>query len=299
MGLMTGSGPCGAQPAGRFNFDRPDRDGLLYLEPSPKRVRVEVGGETIADSTSVMLLHETGHQPIYYFPPQGVRTDLLEPSDRRSRCPIKGQASYHTIRVGEHVVENGAWYYPDPLESAPPIKGLIAFYFNRMDRWLEEDEEITGHPRDPYHRIDVRRSVRQIRISLAGELLAQTRRARALFETGLPTRWYLPLEDVTAELEPSDTTTLCPYKGDASYYTVRPSTAGVVGDAAASAKAGEDLAWYYPDPLPDALPVKDLVCFLNEKVDIELDAAPQERPQSPWSDGSKPAQNAPPAQTRG
>ncbi|MGI8430583.1 MAG: DUF427 domain-containing protein [Solirubrobacteraceae bacterium] len=289
MGLMTGSGPFGAEPAGRFNFERPGRDGALYLEPSPKRVRVEIAGETIADSRQVLLLHETGHQPVYYFPPEDVHSELLEPTDRHTHCPLKGDASYYTIRVAEHVVENGAWYYPDPLEPAPPIKGLIAFYFNRIDRWLEEGEEITGHPRDPYHRIDVRASDRRLRISLEGELLAQTQRASALFETGLPTRWYLPREDVRAQLAPSDTTTLCPYKGVASYHSI----------VLRGGQAGEDLIWYYPDPMPDAIQIKDLVCFLNEKVDIELDDEPQERPRSPWAHGSERAQNAPPAQTRG
>lgn len=286
---MTGTGPLGRTPAGRFNFEAPEPGRALYLEPSPKRIRVEVGGETIADSRAVMLLHESGHQPIYYFPPDDVRSDVLEPSDRRTRCPKKGEASYYTIRVGDHVVDAGAWYYPEPLDSAPPIKDLVAFYFNRMDRWLEEGEEITGHPRDPYHRIDVRRTDRDIRISLDGQELARTRRARALFETGLPTRWYLPAEDVSAELRSSDTSTYCPYKGDASYHGV------VLSDG----EVAQDLVWYYAHPMSDALDVKDLVCFFNEKVDIELDGEPQERPESPWSTGAKPAANALPAQTRG
>ena len=80
---------------------------------------------------------------------------MLEPSDRHTHCPKKGDASYYTIRVGDHVVDAGAWYYPEPLEGAPPIKDLIAFYFNRMDHWYEEDEEIFVHPRDPYHRVDL------------------------------------------------------------------------------------------------------------------------------------------------
>ncbi len=290
MGLMTGAGPLGAEPAGAFNFEPPAPGSALYLEPTPKRIRVEFAGETIADSTRAMLLHESGHQPIYYFPPADVRADLLTPSDRHTRCPKKGQASYHTIAVGDRVLDAGAWCYPDPLPDAPPIQDLIAFYWNRMDRWLEEDEEVAGHPRDPYHRIDVRRSARHIRISLQGELLAQTRGARALFETGLPARWYLPLADVKAELAPSETTSHCPYKGDASYHSVVLRSGQVV----------EDLVWYYPEPMPDAIPVEDLVCFLNEKVDIELDGEAQQRPESPWSHGtSRDAQNAPPAQTRG
>jgi uncharacterized protein (DUF427 family) len=281
---MTGSGPFGREPAGTFNFAAPSPGRALYLEPSPKRVRVVVGDETIADSRRAWLLHESGHQPIYYFPPEDVRSDVLEPSDRHTHCPKKGDASYWSIRVDATLVEAGAWYYPDVLPGAPPaLAGLIAFYFNRMDHWFEEDEEIFGHPRDPYHRIDLRRTSRQLRVSLDGSVLAETERAVALFESNLPVRWYLPLEDVVAELDPSDTTTYCPYKGHASYYSVG---------------AERDLVWYYPDPLPEALGVAGMVCFFNERVDLEIDGEPTERPESPWSHGVR-SQNAPPVETRG
>src|SRR5207248_868237 len=122
MGLMTATGPLGRQPAGTFNFDPPPPGTALYLEPTPKRIRVVVGGETIADSRRAMMLHESGHQPVYYFPPADVRAEFLEPSDRVTRCPKKGKASYYTIRAGERVVEAGAWYYPDPIEGCPAIK---------------------------------------------------------------------------------------------------------------------------------------------------------------------------------
>jgi uncharacterized protein (DUF427 family) len=290
MGLMTGSGPLGKQPAGTFNFEPPAPGRALYLEPTPKRIRVEVGGEVIADSRRAMLLHEGGQMPIYYFPPDDVRADLLEPSDRHTHCPKKGEASYYTIKAGGEVVDAGAWYYPDPLPGTPPIKDLIAFYFNRMGRWLEEAEEAIVHPRDPYHRIDVLSTDRHIKVSLEGELLAETTRAMALFESNLPARWYIPREDVRAELESSDTVTHCPYKGAAGYHSVRRS----------DGELGQDLIWYYEDPLPEATRVGGLLCFFNEKVDIELDGEPQERPESPWSHGVKPdAQNAAPALTRG
>jgi uncharacterized protein (DUF427 family) len=290
MGLMTGSGPLGRDPAGHFNFDPPPPGRALYLDPSPKRVRAVFAGETVVDSRRVMLLHESGHQPIYYFPPEDVRSELLEPSSRHTHCPKKGDASYYTIRVGDQVLEAGAWYYPDPLPEAPPIKDLIAFYFNRMNHWYEEDEEIFVHPRDPYHRVDVLDSDRHIRVSLEGELLAESDRARALFETSLPARWYLPAEDVIASLEPSETITRCPYKGAASYHSVR-----LADDATA-----KDLIWYYADPLPEVGRIAGLLCFFNEKVDIELDGELQERPESPWSHGVKSeAQNLAPAQTRG
>ncbi len=288
MGLMSGTGPFGRKPAGEFNFEPPPPGKALYLEPTPKRIRVEVGGEVIADSRRAMLLHESGHQPIYYFPPEDVFDEFLEPSDRHTHCPKKGDASYYTIKAGGEVVEAGAWYYPDPLPGAPArLKDAIAFYFNRMGRWFEEAEEIGVHPRDPYHRIDVLSTDRQIRVSLDGELLAETNRALGLFESDLPARWYIPREDVVVALEPSDTVTRCPYKGTAGYYSV-----GVPD--------GKDVVWYYDEPLPEVGRIKGMLCFFNERVDIELDGELQQRPESPWTHGVKPeAQNAAPAQTRG
>jgi uncharacterized protein (DUF427 family) len=268
MGLMSGTGPLSRDPAGKFNFEPPSPGWALYLEPTPKRIRVQIGNETIADSRRAMILHESGLQPIYYFPAEDVRHDVLEPSERHTRCPKKGEASYHTIRVGDRVVENGAWYYPDPLPGTPPIKDLIAFYWDRMDRWLEEAEEVIVHPRDPYHRIDLVKTDRRVRVLLEGRVLADSRNAIALFESNLPPRWYLPSDDVQVQLEPSDTVTRCPYKGTAGYYSV----AGI-----------EDLVWYYADPLPEAGRIRNLLCFFNEKVDIELDGEVQSRPVTPWS----------------
>jgi uncharacterized protein (DUF427 family) len=290
MGLMSGAGPLGRQPAGTFNFEPPPPGQALYLEPTPKRIRVVVAGETIADSRHAMLLHESGHQPIYYFPPEDVGDEWLEPSDRHTHCPKKGEASYHTIRVADHVVDAGAWYYPDPIDGAPPIKGLIAFYWNRMDHWYEEDEEVVVHPRDPYHRVDMLRTERHIRVSLDGESLAESREAIALFESNLPPRWYLPRADVSAELESTDTVTRCPYKGTASYYSVKLDGGEVV----------KDVIWTYEEPIAEAPRIKGLLCFFNERVDIELDGELQERPESPWSQGVKSeGQNLAPADTRG
>jgi uncharacterized protein (DUF427 family) len=275
MGWMTGNGPLSKAPAGHFNFAPPPPGRTIYLEHTPKHVRVEVGGEVIADSRNAYILHESGLQPIYYFPPEDVRADVMTPTDRHTHCPKKGDASYYTIRAGGETVENGAWYYPEPLEDAPFLKDLVAFYFDRMGRWLEEGEEIAVHPRDPYHRVDVVSTDRHIRVSLEGELLAETNRALALFESNLPPRWYIPREDVVAGLTVSDTVTRCPYKGTASYYSV---TLGNGQDS-----EGTDLVWYYEAPLAEVGRIAGRVCFFNEKVDIELDGELQERPESPWS----------------
>jgi uncharacterized protein (DUF427 family) len=268
MGMMTGTGPLSPKPAGQFNRAR-----TLYLERTPKRVRAIVGGETVADSRRAMLLQESGLMPVYYFPPEDVRSDLLEPTDKHTHCPKKGEASYYTIRAGDREVKNGAWYYPEPLADAPELlKDAIAFYWSKIDTWMEEDEEVIGHPRDPYHRIDVRRTSRHVKVALEGQLLADTRRAVALFESNLPSRWYIPREDVVAELERSDTGTICPYKGHASYYSVRLDDGELISD----------LVWYYAEPFSEAAAVAGLLCFFNEKVDIELDGELQEQPESPW-----------------
>jgi uncharacterized protein (DUF427 family) len=283
MGLMTGTGPLSRQPAGSFNFEAPPAGSAMYIEPTAKWIRVEVGGQTIADTRHAMFVQESGHQPIYYFPRQDVRADVLEPSDRHTRCPKKGEASYHTIRVGDQVVEAGAWYYPEPLPEAEPIRDMIAFYWDRMDKWLEEDEEIVVHPRDPYHRVDVIPTSRHIRISLDGEVLAESTRAMALFESNLPTRWYLPREDISAELESTDTVTRCPYKGTANYYAVRRSDGETV----------KDLIWYYDDPLRAVDGIAGRLCFFNERVDVEVDGELEGRPETAWKRGVKSEAAAP------
>ena len=277
MGLMSGTGPLGRNPAGTFNFEAPAPGQAMYIERSPKWVRVVLGGETIADSRNTLLLQESGHQPVYYFPPEDVRSDVLGPSNRRTRCPKKGEASYHTIRVGDRVEEAAAWYYPEPLEGAQRLKGLIAFYWGRMDRWLEEDEEVVVHPRDPYHRVDVLPTSRHIRVSLDGEVLAESDQGMALFESNLPTRWYLPRGDVSAELEPSDIVTRCPYKGTAAYFSVRRE----------NGETAKDLIWYYDEPLPAVDKIAGRMCFFNELVEVEVDGELESRPETDWKHGVK------------
>ena len=274
MGLTSGTGPFGKQPAGAFNFERPRTEGVIYFEPSPRRMRGLLGGETVVDSRHAMLLHEHGKLPVYYYPEDEVRMDLLEPTDHTSHCPWKGDASYWTVRVGDRVAENAAWGYPDPLPDAPPLAGYVAFYWDRLDEWLEEDEPAIGHARDPYSRIDVLDTSRPVRVDVGGETVAETTRARVLYETGLPPRWYIPPDDVRSELlVESDKQTTCAYKGFASYWSVR------TPDGAEE----EDVAWFYPDPRHDAARVKDYIAFFNERVDLYVDGELQERPETQWS----------------
>jgi uncharacterized protein (DUF427 family) len=134
MALTKGTGPFGEKSNGTFNFDTSVlKAHTLYFEDCPKRVRAVFNGETIADSRSVKILHETGHLPVYYFPEEDINQDLLEPSDHTTYCPFKGDASYRSVQVGDRVAENAVWSYPEPLESAPPLAGYAAFYWHKMD----------------------------------------------------------------------------------------------------------------------------------------------------------------------
>lgn len=273
MSLTVGTGPFGQRPAGAFNFELPRRKGLIYFEDSPRRIRARFAGEEIVDSRHVKMLHEHAHLPIYYFPRDEVRMDLLEPTDHSTRCPFKGDASYWSVRVGDRVAENAVWGYPDPIDEAPPLADYLAFYWHKMDEWYEEDELAIVHARDPYHRVDVLESSRHVRVSVNGELVAESRRPLGLFETGLPTRWYMPPEDVRADvLVPSEQQTGCAYKGFASYYSVR------VGD-----EVEEDLVWYYLEPRSEVERIAGHLAFFNERIDLEVDGELQERPITQWS----------------
>ncbi len=272
MTLTLGPAPLGQNPAGVFNREI-EREGILLLEPFPRRIRGIAGGETVIDSRAVRMLHEYGRLPILLFPREEVRTELLEASQKESSWPNKGKATWWHLRVGAELREDAAWEWQEPPPGAPPLRGLIGFRWEALDKWLEEDEENVVHARDPYHRVDALETSRHLRISLDGQVLAETSRAKVIFETGLPPRWYVPLEDVNEELlVASETTTGCAYKGFADYWTVR------VGE-----RTETDLAWRYREPRHDAAPVAGMVAFFNERIDLDLDGTRQERPFTPWS----------------
>lgn len=271
-----GTGPFGPHAAGRFNRPMPDPIGLLYVEPFLPRIRGAVDDVTVVDTTSSRMLHEHGQLPVLYFPLGDVRMDLLEPNGRRSTSPGKGPAVHYRMTAGDRVVDEAAWAFPEP--EVPELAGLIAFYLPSMTRWWQEDEPMPGHARDPYHRVEVLDSSRHIKVSLDGQVLAESRRARALFETGLPVRWYLPLDDVApGQLSASDTRTTCAYKGQARYVTARVGTT-----------EHADLGWIYDEPLHDAARVAGYVSFWNERVDLEVDGIAQPRPVTPFVAGPPP-----------
>jgi uncharacterized protein (DUF427 family) len=243
----------------------------LMFEPTAKRVRAILSGVTVADSTNVMIMHEPGRLAVYYFPIDDIRQDLLIPSPRRTSSPLKGEAHYWSVQVGDAIASDAAWSYPDPPDGCPDISKHVALYWNSMDTWLEEDDEVFVHTRDPYHRIDILESSRRIRVVVAGETLAETAPARFLFETTLPVRYYIPKSDVRLDLlEESESVTACAYKGTTSkYWKVKGAT--------------RDVAWCYESPSPEVARIAGLISFFNERVDsIFVDGVEVPRPQTQW-----------------
>jgi uncharacterized protein (DUF427 family) len=260
MSLTMGpTAPLGRPTGGSLNIEIPNPPAHLLF---PRRFRGLLARDdavtVVADTVSGLLLHETRMLPRLYLPRADVRGDLLEPSETTSHCPFKGDARYWHVRVGDRLVQDAFWDYPEPLPGCPDIAGLLSPYLERFDRWLEEDEEILGHPRDPFHRVDVRASSRPVVVRESGRVIADTARPLAVFETGLPTRWYIPAADVAVtELVPSATTTVCPYKGVATYRSLRGG-------------AGSDVAWTYADPLPDAAGLAGHWSFDGPAITVEV-----------------------------
>jgi uncharacterized protein (DUF427 family) len=242
------------------------KDGV-HIELSPRRVRAYFDNQVLVESEKVLLVFETKRPPVYWFPIEDVRMDLLEPKEAAS-----GTRRWRS-KTGGRVEENLAWDYPEPAGDLAPLAGHIALYWNAVDGWFEEDEEVFVHPRDPYTRVDTVHSSRHVKVEVDGQVVAESNRPVLLYETGLPTRYYIPKLDVRMDLlEPTHTVTHCPYKGDASYWSLR------LGD-----KTYKDFVWAYPRPIAEIPKIENLLCFYNEKVDLFVDGVKQERPVSPFS----------------
>jgi len=246
--------------------------GRVRVEAGAKRVRAYLGGELIADSTNVKLVWEKPYYPVYYFPAEDVRMEFLTSSDHTKRSPSRGTASFFDVRGGDEVAENAAYQYVIDCKI-DGLHGWIAFVWDKMGAWFEEDEEVFVHARDPYTRIDILPSSRHIEVVVNGVKVADSHQPRILVETGLPTRYYLPKTDVRMDLLASTgTTTHCPYKGTADYWSVTAGGATV-----------DDIVWGYKTPVEESMRVAGLVSFYNEKVDIFVDGALEERPKSVFS----------------
>jgi uncharacterized protein (DUF427 family) len=245
--------------------------GRVRVEDGPKRVRVLFGGELIADTTHVKLVWEKPYYPTYYLPAQDVRTDVLVPTGETDHSPSRGDAAIHDVKVGDRRAGGAALRYDEP--RIPELADTIRLEWAAMDAWFEEDEQVHVHPRDPYKRVDILQSSRHVRVEIDGVTVADSHQPRMLFETSLPTRYYLPKTDVRLDLmTPTDHRTRCPYKGTAEYYDVK------VGD-----KTYDNYVWWYRHPTMESAAIAGYVCFYNERVDIFVDGELQQRPKAPFS----------------
>jgi len=245
--------------------------GRIKVEPGAKRVRAYLGGQVVADTLNPVLVWEVPYYPTYYLPLADVRAELVEEDGSVSHSPSRGDGVWFAVRAGTNEVARAALRYRDsPIEA---LRDLIRIDWDSMDAWFEEDEEVFTHPRDPYTRVDILPSSRHVRVEVDGVTVAESTSPRLLFETGLPTRYYLPKTHVRLDLLiPTETVTHCPYKGQAEYWSVR--AGGAVRD---------DLAWSYRTPLPESQKIAGMIAFYNEKVDISIDGVLQERPHTKFS----------------
>jgi uncharacterized protein (DUF427 family) len=246
----------------------------VHIEPTKRRVRAFFAGQPIADSKRVLLVIEPRRLPIYYFPIQDVRMDLLRPTAYSNGVLGAGSPiARWSLECANRTVENVGWSYREPDAERALLKDHIALYWAKLDAWFEEDAEVFVHARNPYSRVDVLPSSRHIKVVVAGEVVTETHRPHVLFETGLPPRYYIPRVDVRLDLlEHTSTVTQCPYKGKAEYWSVR-----------AGGTVHKDLVWSYPYPIQECAKVAQLMSFFNEKVDIFVDGELEERPLTEWS----------------
>jgi uncharacterized protein (DUF427 family) len=259
MSLTISSGPLAGQPPQAVNYRIEGPAHKLLMQEFPRRVRAVFGGQTVFDTEHGMLVHETGLLPQLYVPEADIRQDLLSPTDHHTFCPFKGTASYRTVTAGGQVAENAIWAYPEPNPEASWLAGYAGFYWNAMDEWYDEDERVEGHLRDPYHRVDVRASSRHVRVLAGDVVIAETGSPLLLSETGFPNRFYFAPGDVRQDLLGATSThTVCPYKGTASYWTVKADGAELT-----------DAVWSYPQAEGDASRISGYLSFLHDALTIE------------------------------
>ena len=251
---------------------RQSHQAELRYEPTEKRIRARLGGRTVVDSTRAVFVWEPRRiVPSYAVPEADIDAELNV--GRAPQAPPADEVLHpghpfamHTAPGDPLLVDGFAEAY---RLREPDLPGYVALDFAGFDAWYEEDERNHGHPRDPFHRIDIVHSTRHVVVELSGRVLAESRTPALLFETQLPTRFYLPPGDVDLDaFVASDRHSWCAYKGQASYWS---------GPEAA------DVAWFYPEPLREAAEVKDMVAFWDERVDLIVDGERRGRPRTHWS----------------
>jgi uncharacterized protein (DUF427 family) len=231
VSLTSGRGPLGPRPAGRFSPPVPP--GTVYVEPFRRRVRAEAGGRTVVDCERALLVHRPGAPPSFAFPAADVQVPAAEPE--------------------------------------PEAPGYVRVSWDAVDAWYEEDEQVFMHPRNPYHRVDCVRTRRRLRVEVAGTSLVDTDETLGVYETALEPRLYVGREHIRMDLlVPSPTTTYCPYKGTASYWTA------MVGDVTVA-----DVAWSYDDPLPESLTLGGMLSFDEARATVSAALPPPASPPDP------------------
>ncbi|HET6926214.1 MAG TPA: DUF427 domain-containing protein [Hyphomicrobiaceae bacterium] len=257
MGLSWQQGPLSPGKVGRFLVPHPLPDRLLYAEPLRRRMRVRFGGEWIADSEDVLLLHQPGRYPVAYFPQDSITAGALEPIEHTTHHPDLGPTCWYAVRAGDRNKPRAAWQHTELPAHASELEARVAFAWPAMDAFYEEDERIVGHAADNYHRIDIRQTSRHLQVRSGNRVVADSTRPLVLYESGFAPRWYVPRSDIEgAALIPVEGQTFCPYKGLASYYDI--------GDARRA-------AWSYQNAWTEVARISDLVSFEPDKVTVHLD----------------------------
>lgn len=252
-------------------MDSANQRGRVRTEPSHKRVRAYLGQELVADTTRPLLVWEVPYYPSYYIPAADVRAELIA-TGAVEHSPSRGDAHIYDLRTAAGATAAGAArrYPHSPIAE---LRDVVHITWSAMDEWLEEEEPVYTHPRDPYTRVDILASSRHVEIGLDGVTVADSRQPRILFETGLPPRYYLPLADLRLDLVvPSDTRSHCPYKGVARYWHLD-----------VNGRRYQDIVWMYRSPLPESQKIAGLAAVYNEKVDLYLDGELQPRPRTHFS----------------
>ncbi|WP_377643742.1 DUF427 domain-containing protein [Oryzobacter terrae] len=259
--------------------------GELRWEPVARRIRASRRGEPVLDTLDAVLVWEPRRVvPMYAVPVRDVAAGLVErePTPLPDPLPpVLGPVHFewHTtpgrsfdVVVGDQTVAAAA-FAPDD----PDLDGRVVIEWTPF-AWVEEAHPVTGHPHDPFKRIDLLRSDRHVVVSLGGRVLADTRHALALHETHIPVRWYVPHDDVDTDLlVGSPSTSTCAYKGHATYVSLDPEAFPDLG------REGVDLGWSYTHPLDEVAAIKGMICFYSERTDLELDGVTVPRPVTPWS----------------
>jgi uncharacterized protein (DUF427 family) len=257
MGLSWQQGPLSPGAIGRFLVPEALPKRLLYAERLRRRMRVRFGGTWIADSEDVVLLFEPGRYSMAYFPETDVSPDTLQRTDHTTRDHDLGPTAWYAVRAGEQSAPRGAWQHVELPAHAIELQARVAFAWTAMEAFYEEDERILGHAADPYHRIDIRHTSRNLVVRDRDRIVADTKRPLALYESGFAPRWYVPRADVdVSALTPVKFQTFCPYKGLCSYY-----------DIGAARRA----AWSYREAYPEVGRISDFVSFEPDIISVELD----------------------------